>query len=169
MRNEIFVGVITAVVLSVLAVTWNALTGGGLIRALGGITQKELDTLGFIPAGGVVAFDMSPTEPLQCPKGWRSHREVRGRVIVGAGEHKNEDSSGSKIPQFTSIGEISGVADLKPEGGHNHFVRQKRDDRGGRFGNDGPDDHWSTEGVGHHDHGGNNMQPSIAFLYCVKE
>lgn len=61
-----------------------------------------------IPSGAVLAFDtLSPTVPVECPRGWRSHRELRGRMIVGAGKHSNKDENGGNLSQY-EMGETAG-------------------------------------------------------------
>ncbi|NOE36246.1 phage tail protein [Ruegeria sp. HKCCD7318] len=61
------------------------------------------------PSGAVVAFDFSPTMPQACPEGWGTHRELRGRFIVGAGSpHSNKDSDGEQLADY-EIGETGGT------------------------------------------------------------
>ena len=43
-RERVVVGVVTAVVLGALTLLWNWASSGGLVRVLGGLTEKEIDT-----------------------------------------------------------------------------------------------------------------------------
>ena len=105
--EKVFVGVITAVVLGALTLLWNWSSSGGIVRALGGITQADVEATvkrlalagppgpagqagppgaigpsGIAPPGAVVAF------ATECPKepGWTPFVEGTGRFIVGAGD-----------------------------------------------------------------------------------
>jgi len=92
-RDKVVVGVITAVVLGALTLLWNWSSSGGIVRALGGATQADVEVIlkrlalagppaaGF-PPGAVVAF------ATPCPtSGWMPFEEGTGRFIVGAGEN----------------------------------------------------------------------------------
>jgi hypothetical protein len=104
-REKVFVGVITAVVLGALTLLWNWSSSGGIVRALGGITQADAEAIvkrlalagppgpagqagppgatgpsGIAPPGAVVAF------ATECPTGWTPFVEGTGRFIVGAGD-----------------------------------------------------------------------------------
>ncbi len=154
--------------------------------------KTEVDTLrslATIPSGAVLAFDtLSPTVPAECPEGWRSHRELRGRMIVGAGVHSNTDENGIELSKHT-IGDTGGAethklgkAELPP---HEHnvgeFIGGGADQRvgGGPYTYVFP--HGSikpphtpgnfvsgkTSGLLARAH--NNMPPYLALLYCIKE
>jgi hypothetical protein len=82
--------VITALILGLAALAWNALSQGGLVRLLGGVTQEQLEAtrIGHIspsdpyplpgtemPGGAIIGFYGD------CPPGWaRASREV-GSII----------------------------------------------------------------------------------------
>jgi hypothetical protein len=44
--KEIVVGVLGAIVIAGIGLIWNSLSGGGIIHALGGVTQADLETVG---------------------------------------------------------------------------------------------------------------------------
>ncbi|PZR91820.1 MAG: hypothetical protein DLM68_02860, partial [Hyphomicrobiales bacterium] len=87
--EKVIVGIITAAVIGALAIFWNWASQGGLVRALGGITPKEVDDLVkkqsipaplTLPTGAVVAFDL----PKGCPAGWVVLESAVERSIGGA-------------------------------------------------------------------------------------
>jgi len=103
-REKVVVGVITAIVLAALTLLWNWASQGGIVRALGGVTQADFRTaleavsqrqgpLG--PPGpkgdsgppgettlrnAVIAFDDT-----RCPSGWSVFTPATSRMIIGAG------------------------------------------------------------------------------------
>lgn len=115
-----------------------------------------------LPSGAVMAFNLA-----QCPSGWATFVELRGRVIVGSG-------TGDGLSQ-RGLGETGGkethtlTTDQMPN--HNHYVSSRRADTGlgGTLLPYGTPagNQWPTNSVG----GGgahNNMQPYMALLYCQK-
>lgn len=89
------VAVVTAIVLGILTLSANWASQGGLVRTLGGVTQKEVEdtihrlggTRSLAPTA-VVAF----TGP--CPPNWRPFAPAISRFIIGAGtpsdpKHRN--------------------------------------------------------------------------------
>ena len=78
--EKIIVGAATAVILGVLALIWNWATVGGLVRALGGVTQHDMGRLNPVPEGAVVAFDNADG----CPTGWVLFEPAISRMVVGA-------------------------------------------------------------------------------------
>lgn len=78
--------------------------------------KQEIQNTDFqslkIPSGAVMAFDLSPSSPVNCPSGWSSHRELRGRTIVGAGIHTNRDKFGVKISSL-DVGANGGAEEHK--------------------------------------------------------
>lgn len=188
--SKVIVGVVSAIVLAALVLIWNAITSGGLVRAMGGVTQDQLGSAGFIPSGAVLAFDLSPQTPAACPDGWQSHRELRGRIIVGAGFHSNGDENGGDLSTHT-IGDTGGaethVLDVNQLPKHGHVLqaivgkRPLPPDTADNFIiarnwlGDGakPLPHerpaitqtWAEGGGKAH----NNMPPYLALLYCIKE
>jgi hypothetical protein len=97
--RDVWVAVLGAVAVGALTLLWNWASQGGVVRALGGTTlrdvQEEINKNrpppGPAPAidqGAVVAFDRSDLPAETCPAGWSVFDEGRGRVIVGAGDPK---------------------------------------------------------------------------------
>lgn len=101
-RQKTISGVIVTIIIALLGgigtLIWNTASQGGLVRALGGVTQSELEsTIKKLtlegppgPAGpvglgtkdlstAVIAFDS------QCPPGWSLMKEAVGSAIVGVG------------------------------------------------------------------------------------
>ena len=111
---------LAGIALVLLAWLWNWASDGGLIRILGGLTEKDLQEQQWrdalhgpqgergpqgeggprgdavsVPVGAVVAFDL----PEGCPKdkGWRHYSAGAGRFIVGVGRHTLNDRYGSPL------------------------------------------------------------------------
>lgn len=103
------------------------------------------------PSGAVLAFNRS-----SCPDGWSQFAPASGRFVLGTAAN-------------IALGTRRGRADIPTDGAHEHGVRGGRAPGGGRFGNDNNDDHWATSTAGSHNHGGNNMPPYVALLYCVRD
>ncbi len=104
----------------------------------------------FIPSGAIVAFNK------ECPEdGWEEFEPASGKFVLG----RSKDMG---------LGETGGNATIPSHGEHNHAVQFGRNEHGGRFGNDGIDDDWSTVKDGTHNHGGENRPPFIALNYCRK-
>src|SRR3546814_13060353 len=53
--EKVLVGAGTAIMLGAVAIGWNWLTQGGLIRAMGGLTQIDIVDMSLLPKGAVVA------------------------------------------------------------------------------------------------------------------
>lgn len=107
--KQVAVGAIGAVAAAALIGLWNWGSEGGLIRALGGVTearatqiaekaaglkQTEIKTLieeriqglPSIARGAVVAFDRDDLDQEKCPPGWEPFQAGRARTIIGAGD-----------------------------------------------------------------------------------
>jgi len=79
--SKVSVAVLTAAILGLFALAWNAVSSGGLVRAMGGITDLDLENAGLIPSGVVLAFD----RPQGCPAGWNDMGdEWHGKFLVVA-------------------------------------------------------------------------------------
>jgi hypothetical protein len=96
--EKAIVGVVSAVVLAILAWLWNWGSGGGVIRALGGVSKDDLASFQTVPAGAVVAFDL----PGGCPTGWTMFEPAISRVLVGAVAGRattspNKDMNGAQL------------------------------------------------------------------------
>ena len=94
--EKIFVPIIIAVILAILATVWKGITNGTLITFLGGVSKTELknhqhDPLGL--EGAVIAFDLNDG----CPDGWTKFSQAISRTIVGA---SFPDSSKSGLTQY---------------------------------------------------------------------
>jgi hypothetical protein len=183
MPNELFsrvvVGVGSAVVLAALALIWNGVTNGGLVRGMGGVTPDQLATSGVIPKEAVLAFDLDRSKPIDCPDGWRPYHELGGRMIVGAGEHTNRDELGAAISNF-AIGASGGsekhALTLEEMPAHDHEYTTKQDDRI-QSGTNTPV-WWKEKPARTSITGGltdgttkphNNMPPFLALMYCIQE
>jgi hypothetical protein len=84
--------------------------------------QEQLTLLGsrIVPSGAVAWF----TEA-QCPVGWESYADARGRVIVGAGNEQNTDASGAVISKWSRAqidGEESHTLTAEELPAHRHDV-----------------------------------------------
>ncbi len=183
--EKVTIGVTTALVLGGLALLWNWATAGGLVRAMGGVTQSQLGSAGFIPSGAILAFDTIPNAPVKCPDGWNPHRELRGRMVVGAGKHSNKDEKGQPLNIYdigAKAGEEKHLLTEKEMPSHNH---QFQGSPISLYGWSKPSP--SKVGIGDTTaHGGNytpsgaitntggnlahnNMPPYFALLYCIKK
>lgn len=97
-RDKVVIGIISAVALGGLTLIWNWASSGGVVRAFGGVTQRELDAalknISGVPGppgpkgepgtsanlpNAVIAF-----ESHQCPPGWSLFSDAMGRSIIGA-------------------------------------------------------------------------------------
>jgi hypothetical protein len=105
LKKEIGVGVLSAIVIAGIGVIWNGLSGGGMIHALGGVTQADLEiiarriSVADVPAGAVMAFD----RPKDCPEGWEPEDDAAGSAIVGIGAHLT-GASGNPIEGGYDLG-----------------------------------------------------------------
>jgi len=79
--SKVGVAVLSALILGLLAVIWQSVSDGALIRAFGGLTKSDVANIASVPSGAVVAFD---TET--CPAGWTRFAKAHSRVIIGATE-----------------------------------------------------------------------------------
>lgn len=122
-------------------------------RAMEAAYQAKLTLQIAVPKGAVMAFNAD-----RCPDGWAPFGSAAGRVIVGL-------DNGNQRFALRSQG---GRSDIPSDGQHNHAVSGGRNEFGGRFGNDNTDDDWTTVANGAHNHGGDNMPPFIALLYCER-
>ncbi len=134
----------------------------------------------------VVAFDRSEKEGA-CPQGWSLFTPAGGRVVVGAGVHRNEDMNGALLSAHTSFAEnekasIGGEevhnlsVDEMPR--HNHSFASNPVTRGGWGGQAtrtfavGGSEPVSdlvvggTVGLNGGDQPHNNMPPFVALYYC---
>ena len=84
--QHVISAVFTAVLLATLALVWDRVRAGGLVEALGGVSQSELKSIPPFPQGAVVAFD----QPKGCPDGWSRLSAAEGRTIVGASLESEE-------------------------------------------------------------------------------
>jgi hypothetical protein len=100
LTEKILVGVISAVALGVLAVLWNWTSGGGLIRALGGLTSASP-----VQAGTIVAF-FSPEQKI--PDGW----------VVCDGSNGTPDLRNKFIQGVTSFADVG--LDENAKASHKH-------------------------------------------------
>ena len=119
-------------------------------RALEAAEEAKRTAALSTPAGAVMAFNRD-----DCPAGWKRLEEANGRVIVGMAPDLARGAKG-------------GRRDIPADGSHEHPVRAGHAPGGGRFGNDNADDHWATGPAGQHAHGGDNMPPYLALLYCER-
>lgn len=88
--SKVSIAVLTAAILGLFALGWNAISSGGLVRAMGGVTELDLETAGLIPSGVVLSFD----RPQGCPEGWENMGdEWRGRFLV-VGVSETDDQYG---------------------------------------------------------------------------
>lgn len=84
--EKVGVAVLSALILGALALIWQVVTDGGLVRALGGVTRAEVEAMlagepqSPVPSGAVVAFDTTGS----CPEGWQPFVAGQSRTIVGA-------------------------------------------------------------------------------------
>ncbi|WP_298937702.1 hypothetical protein [uncultured Ruegeria sp.] len=138
-----------------------------------------------LPSGAVVAFDFSPTMPQACPDGWITHREIRGRLIVGAGgPHSNKGSSGEQLLSY-EIGQTGGsethtlTTEEMPEHSHEFPSGISKGQA-----TDNSTTHWFDRGGKSNDRNiqksnvlvskegqglpHNNMPPYIALYFCKK-
>lgn len=74
-----------------------------------------------LPVGAIVAFDLSSG----CPEGWSAFDVAGGRVLLGAGPHKNLDASGRllstyKLGQFG--GEENHILTIEEMPTHTHYA-----------------------------------------------
>lgn len=123
-------------------------------KAVEAAYQAKLALQIAVPKGAVMAFNANT-----CPEGWVDFAGATGRVIVGV------DGNNEKF----AYGKTGGRADIPTDGEHNHKVQGRRNEVGGRFGNDNNDDDWSTVKAGAHSHGGDNMPPFISLKYCERQ
>ena len=174
-RDQAIGAAVGVVVAGFLGVIGSALTGGALIKALGGVTATDVadtvkSSLG-IPKGVVVAFDLpiSGDRPEGCPKGWSAMRDLDGRVILGAGLARNQKYGYRDIG-----GEEEVTLSLPQMPKHQHLlpVAQNEPNEEWAFRADG-EGNWT--GVHHRisdfsggDEPHNNMPPYIALYFCKK-
>jgi hypothetical protein len=106
---------IGAIVVSILGVAGNWVTGGGVIKALGGVTDSDFKQVRPTPPGAVVGFDLRDG----CPEGWTRFDDGAGRVIVGAGKGKDlEEERPYRVPGGREFVKLD-VKNLPP---HRHGV-----------------------------------------------
>lgn len=82
--TAVYIWAVTSFIGLIVGGFWNGITGGGLIRAMGGLTDKEAVAAGAIPVGAVLIVDSSKG----CPKDWENIGDdsyFAGRVIVPTG------------------------------------------------------------------------------------
>ena len=129
-KEKVIVGVVTAIILGVLTLLFNWASQGGLVRALGGVTEAEvnekLEAIALkegpqgpagpqgekgapVPVGAVVAFDRG----FGCPEGWTDFALARGRTIIGASS-PTAATGGLTRRQFQAVGGAEQHT-LKPE------------------------------------------------------
>lgn len=73
-----------AAVVVTIAASWAWLTGGGLIRALGGVTQPS-----ELPVDAILVI-----KGVNCPApGWRVSEITKGRFLIGSGQGRNSDGT----------------------------------------------------------------------------
>lgn len=175
--QQVLITLVSAVVLAILAYVWNWTTSGGLVRAIGGVTDSP--GIATIPKGAVVAFDLNSG----CPHGWVPYRKSAGRFIVGVGQHSTRDKAGKEIEKLR-IGEIGGhrthtlMDDEMPLHKHDMVWGQRHDlaheknikaegnsfyTKGMLYGYIMEQDTGSAGKSKSH----NNMPPYIALLYCT--
>lgn len=176
LTEKIIVGVVSAIALGAIFAAWDA------IKSAGGDV--------FIPRGAVVAFDFGPNETAKCPKGWKGHREARGRMVIGSGKHSNKAENGEALKAY-EVGQAGGVSEhtlephQMPKHSHNLqaivglrpappatpdnfiFARNWLGDGASPPPDERPavTQTWSEGGGKPH----NNMPPFIALLYCQKQ
>ena len=126
--EKVTVAVITAGVLAALALLGS---NGSLVRALGGVTAKELaeeiakhpgpagppGTPAEVPEGAVIAFDA----PAGCPRGWSLVDNAMGTTIVGAFAPARNSAASSSGNLYTAVTngrpEMGTYYDYKTPGG----------------------------------------------------
>ena len=161
--EKVSIGVITAIVLGALALIWNWGSGGGLIRALGGVTKTDLPASGLLPLAAVIAIDTNV-----CPQGWELFREAGGRFLVGAGDHPN---SSTKYAPGATGGEEQVTLTTAQIPPHSHayvfssgnYSPAQSDNSPNEFGAKDTSAHTETAGDGQpHE----NRPPYLALLFC---
>lgn len=132
------------------------------------VTASELSS-NSIPQGAVIAF-YTPS----CPSSWKDFDRLNGRVIVGSGK-----GAGLTHREFNSaFGEETHKLTIEETPRHNHSftwfaardfnsIDDGHDDADG-FNREKQNYQGKTEEVGG-DKAHNNMQPSLALKYCIKE
>jgi hypothetical protein len=109
-------GLSIAAVLAVIGafgtIAWNTLTGGTVLRMLGGVPRADVEaivgkavlqqiaTFGVPSTGAVVAFDRG------CPPGWIMAQEMVGNAIVGVGAYRDGEMG---FPSATSVSTGTGL------------------------------------------------------------
>lgn len=187
--EKTIIGVVSAGVLAVLAWLWNWGSGGGIVRALGGVSKAELSSFQTIPAGAVMAFDL----PTGCPVGWSTFQRGISRMIIGASatglsvaDVPNLDVNDQRLRphSYQSTGgeekHTLTVAELPPHSHgiqilqHSEYLRENRGYQGtDSVGRDAQqtDPKWAvryTEIAGN-GQAHNVMPPFIALFYCKKD
>ena len=194
-KEKVIIGVITAVVLGGLTLLFNFASSGGLVRALGGVTEEQLNKKlaaivlkegaagaeGPIPDGVVIASLKRCTD---LGTEWQSYDAGAGRVIVGVGETTIEGTARKFL--FEEAGgywEHQLTVEEMPR--HNHEFEGSNVTRGGHgstgsvlsIGDRGDYGLWKPAGTITHTGGQpdgktephNNMPPYIALYFCKKE
>ncbi|GEM_PF-3436172 len=67
--------------------------------------EKELNRM----RGAVIAFETKEASQV-CPDGWELYEPVKGRFIVGAGNHSNKDVKGEALTNHVSYADDKGKA-----------------------------------------------------------
>ena len=189
--EKIIIAILSAIILGVLIAAWGVVVDGGLISALGGVTQSEQTRP--LQSGAVVAFDLDTTE---CPEGWSKFAQAQSRTIIGASfKDIAIEKRLSEYPRHGVGGEENFLIEKKNLPKHKHryddvyFAENKDsrsdktkikiiplpDDRGNK-GTDNDNEGWvldrETKDFG--DFGQEEqfaisiVQPYIALFYCKK-
>ena len=125
------------IILGVLTLIWQALSDGGIVRFLGGVTEGDIPRLigelpeeqlqGIIghphgetksdglPANAIIAIDA----PGGCPQGWAPFAEAQGRLLLGA-------TNGAFAPGLDTDDESKPISSYKyrQHGGSEHVTLQ---------------------------------------------
>ncbi|MEP4888953.1 MAG: hypothetical protein ABJV04_02920 [Aliiglaciecola sp.] len=176
MLKDIVKAVITAAILGLGAILWNLFTNGGLVKALGGVSNHEFITYKkksekdvldlYFPENTILILDDSKG----CPSGWDDiGNTLKGRMIVAAVD------DGTDVYNFRNTGgEPSHTLTIKEMPKHNHemtglYYRDANGSSTSRVNYDPANKNgkWPTGSAGEGEPH-NNMPPYVAMYFCKK-
>ena len=121
-----------------------------------------------VPSGAVMAFNLK-----ECPQGWKTIKEAKGRVIVGAGSG-NRDQNDNKLTNRMvgkTGGEEAHTLTIPEIPSHSHSYQHQANVSGG-CGLSGCNSHSTypsyTTGTTGEGKAHNNMPPFLVLLYCER-